>query len=120
MRGFHPEDSCMKKTLDQLKALCVQNNISLPQGADMCDDGDKTEEDERCLHASLTPLKAYLTYSGASNHMVSSRKSFITFPLSGGPSNHMGDESKIPDVERGLDKIQHDEFMPSHTRKTNC
>ena len=23
MRGFHPEDSCMKKTLDQMKALCV-------------------------------------------------------------------------------------------------
>ena len=22
-RGFHPEDSCMKKTLNQLKALCV-------------------------------------------------------------------------------------------------
>ena len=33
MRGFHPEDSCMKKTLDQMKVLCVQNNISLPQGA---------------------------------------------------------------------------------------
>ena len=30
MRGFHPEDSCMKKTLDQMKALCVQNNIVLP------------------------------------------------------------------------------------------
>ena len=30
MRVFHPEDSCMKKTLDQLKALCVQNNVSLP------------------------------------------------------------------------------------------
>ena len=39
MRGFHLEDSCMKKTLDQLKALCVQNNISLPQGPDMFDDG---------------------------------------------------------------------------------
>ena len=35
MRGFHPEDSCMKKTLDQMKALCVQNNISLPQRAVM-------------------------------------------------------------------------------------
>ena len=23
MRGFHPEDSCMRKTLDQMKALCV-------------------------------------------------------------------------------------------------
>ena len=27
----------------------------------------------------------------------------------------MGDESKILDVERGSDKIQHDDFMPSPT-----
>ena len=33
MRGFNSEDSCMKKTLDQLKALFLQNNISLTQGA---------------------------------------------------------------------------------------
>ena len=47
--------------------------------------------------------------------MVSSWESFITFPLSGGPSSRMGDESKIPVVERGSYKIQHDEFMPSPT-----
>ena len=117
MRGFHPEDSCMKKTLNQLKDLCVQKNISLPQGAEMSDDEEYTKEDERCLHARLTPSKAYLTDSRASNHMVSCRKSFITFPLSGGPSSHMGDVSKIPDIERGLDKIHHDEFMPSPTTK---
>ena len=40
MRGFRPKYSCMKKTLDQLKALCVQTDISLPQGADMFDDVD--------------------------------------------------------------------------------
>ena len=27
----------------------------------------------------------------------------------------MGDDSKIPNVERGSDKIQHDDFMPSPT-----
>ena len=42
MRGFHPEDSCMKKTLNQLKALCVQNNIALPQGVVISDDEEKT------------------------------------------------------------------------------
>ena len=45
MRGFHPEDSCMKKTLDQMQDLCVHNNISLPQDADMFDDAEQTEED---------------------------------------------------------------------------
>ena len=29
----------------------------------------------------------------------------------------MGDDSKIPYVERGSDKIQHDDFMPSPTEK---
>ena len=38
MMGFHPKDSCMKKTLDQMKDICVQNNIYLPQRALMSDD----------------------------------------------------------------------------------
>ena len=49
--------------------------------------------------------------------MVASMESFITFPLLGGPSSQMGYESKIPDVERGPDKIQHDDFMSSATEK---
>ena len=43
MRGFHPEESCMKKTFEQLKALCVQNNIFLPQGVDMSENEDHTK-----------------------------------------------------------------------------
>ena len=62
----------------------------------MSDDEENTEEHERCraFHANVTPSKDYLIYFGASNHMVSSRKSFITFLLLGGPSSHMGDDSK--------------------------
>ena len=45
MMGLHPEDLCMKKTLDQMKALCVQNNISLPQRAVMSDDEEHNEEE---------------------------------------------------------------------------
>ena len=60
----------MKNTLDQMKYLCVQNNISLPQRAMMLDDEEHTEEDEIFLHASLSLLKAYVIDSGASNHMV--------------------------------------------------
>ena len=117
MRGFHPEDSCMKKTLDQMKALCVQNNICLPQRAVMSNDEEQTEEDEICLHASLSLSKAYVIDSGASNYMVASMESFITLPLSGGPSSHIGYAYKILDVERCSDKIYHDEFMPSPTKK---
>ena len=52
--------------------------------------------------------------------MVASRESFITLPLSRGPRSHMGDDSKILDVERGSDKIQHDEFIPSPIEKQIC
>ena len=58
-----------------------------------------------------------MTDSGASNHMVTFRKSFIIFSLSGGPSSQKGYEYKIPNDKRGSDKIQHDEFMPSPTEK---
>ena len=117
MMGFHPEDSCMKKTLDQMKYICLNKNISLPQSLLRSDYEEKTKEDEICLHAILSPSKAYAIDSGASNHMVSSMESFITFPLSGGPSIHIGDEYKIPYVERVSDKILHDDFMPSPTEK---
>ena len=46
MRGFHPEDSCMKKNLDQMKYLCVHNNIFLTQRAVMSYDVEQTKEYE--------------------------------------------------------------------------
>ena len=79
----------------------------------MSDDEDQAEEEDICLHAILSPSKDYVIDSGASNHMVASRESFITFSLSEGPGSHMGDDSKIPYVERGSDKIQHGDFIPS-------
>ena len=92
MRGFHPEYSCMKKTLDQLKALCVQKNISLPQGSYMSNSRENTKEYVRFLYfkVGLTLSKAYLIDFGTSNHMVSSRESFTTLTLSWGYSTDMG------------------------------
>ena len=48
MRGFHTKIQCMKNTIDQLKKILEHNNISLPQGAEMCEAREKTEEYERC------------------------------------------------------------------------
>ena len=84
----------MRKQLDEMTALLKKHNIASPR-ENMSDDEEQTEEDEICLHASLSPSKAYLTDSRSSNHIVSSRKSFITFPLSRGPRSHIGDDSKI-------------------------
>ena len=78
----------------------------------MYDDGEKTEEHERfhAFKAGLTSLKAYLIDYGASNHMVSSRESFTTLNLTGGPSIHMVYDYQILVVGRGYVKIQHGEF----------
>ena len=83
MRGFHPKSKCMKKTIDQLSTLLEHNNITLPKGVEMSEAREKNEEYERChaLKAGFTQSNTYLIDSGASNHMVSLRKSFITFPL---------------------------------------
>ena len=97
----------MKKIINQLSTLCEQNNIYLPQRVNKFDARKPTKYDDRfhALKASLTQLKDYLIDFGASNHMVASRESFITFTLSGGPSSHMGDDSKILAIEKGSDKI---------------
>ena len=85
----------MKNAIDQLTTLIEQNNISLPQGAEMSEVGEKTEEYERfhALKEGFTQSKAYLIDSGAFNHLIASKESFTTLDLLGGPSIHMGDNS---------------------------
>ena len=75
MKGFHLEDHCMKKQIDQLSALLKQHNIALPQGTEKLDEEPHIEEDERChaLKSSLTQSTTYIIDFGASNHMVSSK-----------------------------------------------
>ena len=67
MRGFHSENQCMKKTIDQLTTLLEHNNISLPQSVDMYKSGEETEEYERfhALKEGFTQSKSYLIDSGA-------------------------------------------------------
>ena len=61
----------------------------------MFDEGHQIEGHERChdLKVGFTQSKAYLIDSGASNHMVSSKESFTSMDLSGGPSIHMWGDS---------------------------
>ena len=48
MRGFHRENQCMKKTIDQMSKLLEHNNITFPQGAKKYEYGKQTNEHERC------------------------------------------------------------------------
>ena len=47
-RGFHLENQCMQKNIEQMFKLLEKNNISLPHGAKRSKDGNQTEEHELC------------------------------------------------------------------------
>ena len=102
----------MKKTIQNLSKLLEHNKISLPQGAKKSEVGNQTEEHEsfHALEARFSRSKACLIDLGEPNHMVSSKESFTSLDLSGGPRIHMGDDSQIPTSGRGSIKIQHGEF----------
>ena len=74
-RGNHPENLCMKKTIDQMSIILEQNSISLPEGTRKNDFGRKNEDNERfhVLKVGLSKSQAFLIDSRASNHMVSSK-----------------------------------------------
>ena len=102
----------MKKTIDRLTRILEHNNISLPQGVEMSEAGNPTNEHERLhpLKAGFTQSKAYLIDSGACNHMVSSKSSFTCLDLFGESSIHMGFDSKILAIGKGSIKFEHGEF----------
>ena len=87
----------MRKEIDEMPALLKQHNIASPR-AKKHDEEPSTEYDERfyALKASLTQSTTYITNSGASSHMVSSKESFSTLSLTKRLNIHMVDDSQIP------------------------
>ena len=73
-KGYHLEDHCMRKELDEMSALLKQHNID-PQRAKKLDEEPHTKDVERChaLKSTLFPSSAYIVDFGASNRMVSSK-----------------------------------------------
>ena len=110
--GFHPENHCMKKQIEQLSSLLEQNKISLLHREKNFDVGPWIEDHERfhALKAGLTQSTTYWIDSRAYNHMASSKESFSILVLSKGPSIHMGYDSQISAAGIGSVKIHHGEF----------
>ena len=110
-KGYHLEEHCMRKQLDEMFTLLKKHNIAPPR-SNNTDEEAPTEDTERChaLKANLSPSSAYIIDSRASNHMVASKESFSTLSLSKGPNIHMGDDSQIPAEGRGSVRAKHGEF----------
>ena len=49
--GFHPERTCMRRTIDQMVLLIDKNNITLPAIIRKSDHREETEEDNERFHA---------------------------------------------------------------------
>ena len=47
-RRLHPENSCMKNTIDQMTRILEQRHTSLLEGARNTDIGSKLDDHERC------------------------------------------------------------------------
>ena len=76
-RGFHPESSCMRRTIDEMIVLLEKHNIILPTGAMKVDHREETEEHQETCHAlesSCSTTHNFLIDFGASNKMVASRE----------------------------------------------
>ena len=95
-----------------MATLLEQNNISLPKGVRKNDSGSKTDDHEiwRALKAIFSLSQSFFIDSRASNHMVPSKESFYSLDIIYGPRIHVGDDSQIPDVWKGIIQFEHGVF----------
>ena len=96
-RDFHPEISCMKRTIDQMALLLEKNNITLPEGVRKKDNQDQNNHPERgnALMANVSKPRYLLIDFGASKNMVACKYSFSTLDFDSCISIHMGDDSQV-------------------------
>ena len=109
-RGFHPESSCMRRTIDETLLLLKKHNLIVPGSARKADHREETKEHEETCHAlkaRCSTTHSFLIDSGASNHMVASKESFSSLQSSDGPSIYMGNNSQIRAKGKGSIKIEH-------------
>ena len=112
-RGFHPESSCMRRTIDKMDLLLKKHNITIPTSTRKDDHGEEIEEhEETCyaMKASCSTAHAFLIDYGASNHMVASRESFSSLQSFDGPSIQMGNNSKVQAKGKGSINLEHGKF----------
>ena len=88
-KGWHPESSCMKKTIDTMAQLLEKNNIPVLDIARKKDGNSSSNESkEKChaLVASTSNSSSFVIDSGASRNMVAKRDIFSSMILNAGPT----------------------------------
>ena len=99
----------MRRKIDEMSLLLKKHYIIVLARARKADHREETEEHEYTCHALkaiFSTTHAFLSDSGASNHMVASRESFSSLQYFDGPSIQMGNNSQIQTKGEGSIKLE--------------
>jgi hypothetical protein len=112
-KGFHPEENCMRKTIDEMAKQFQQHNLMVPENAKKKDD-NRTRGREQYGHdlMDVTSTPSYCILDlGASNDMASSKHEFFSIKESTRSPIYLGDATpakvcgeRIVDIEGGCFK----------------
>ena len=110
-RGFHPEISCMKRTIDHISLLLEKSNIIL-QGARKKNTGDRNNQPKRghALMANVSKARSLFMDFSALNHMVACNDSFTSLDSDSCTSIHMGYDSQVSSKGKGTIHLEHGSF----------
>ena len=102
----------MKKKIEMLTQILVENNISLPDCSKKREGRSNSEDKERvhALVASTSSSPSFIIDSGASRHMVSTREIFSSLDMSKCPPIVFGDNSLTDSMGKGSIDLNHGNF----------
>ena len=89
--------------------LLEKNDISLPESSKKREGGSSSHDRERvhALVACTSSSPSFIIDSGASRHMVSTKKVFSSLDMSKGPSIVLGDDSLTESLGKGRIDLDH-------------
>jgi hypothetical protein len=92
-KGFHPEENCMRNTIDEMAKQMQQHNLTVPENAKKKDDnrtGGRAQDGHDLMVLTSTP-SSWILDSGASSHMSASKYEFSSMEESTRSPIYLGD-----------------------------
>jgi hypothetical protein len=103
-KGFHPEENCMRKTIDEMAKQLQQHNLTMPENAKKKDDnrtGGRARDGHALMVVTFTP-STWILDSGASNHMAASKDEFSSIKESTRSPIYLGDATPAKVCGEGI------------------
>eukprot|EP00253_Pinus_taeda_P035997 PITA_35997 len=106
-KGFHLEENCMRKTIDEMAKQLQQHNLTVPENAKKKDDnrtgdGRGRARDGHALMAITSTPSTWILDLGASNHMVASKYEFSSIEESTKSPIYLGDATRAKVCGEGI------------------